>query len=309
MKTSTNFVALNLYLLIFILVPSLCFADISFNNGFWSSTFDCNEMTITSTGTNICDGLDVVDRYTADGTHDTQITSSANSPSGSGGRGYRHWIGTSRNNHSSAFRANFPSRQNEVWVRWHQRWQPGFSWAGIYHHKILYFWSTSQWFYLNIPQWADNNISTLGVNVNGGNSYRSTTQGWYTAQGNSTVADGNWDSYEIYVKINSTPGTPDGIIRIWINGELSYENISVELLDSSASGDGFIHNIDIGQNHDTANNPAPYYEDYDDIVIALPTYTGFVNDAHGNKMIGTQNPIGTTNPTPPQNFRIVASSQ
>jgi len=260
-----------------------------------NTTFDCPERTITSTGQNICDGLDVIDRYSANGTHDTQITSAANNPSGQGGRGYRHWIGTTVNNHSSAFRADFSEGQDELWVRWYARYQEGFSWAGIASHKVLYYWgSSAQWYYLLYPhEELTHDLDTIGIQINGlsgpvSYSYRTKTNGWATTQGGRT-ADGNWDSYEAYTKINSQAGVADGILRIWINGILVLENEAVDYRTSSAPADGLVRNIDIGQNHNVAANPTPYYEDFDDIKIVNEDYNSFVQDAEGNLMIGTIN--------------------
>lgn len=279
-------------------LPSIGLADISFDNGFWSTSFECSARTITSPGTNVCSGLDVADRYTADGTHDTQISESANNPAGRGGLGYRHWIGTSRNNHSSYFRARFPTPQKEIWVRWYQRWQPGFNWSAQWAHKIIYMWSNAgSWFYFMNPYTPGTgmNYDTTGWLFNGHSDdyaiLRNNSGGWSSTQDGLT-GNGSWDCYEIYMKVNDVQGVNNGILRTWVNGRLVHE-ANYDFLGHSSSGNGEIVHVDIGQNHDTAINSSPYYEDFDDIAIALPGYTGFTTDSNGNRMIG---PLGSGTP-------------
>lgn len=280
-----------LFLINLFLTVQFAFADITFTNNYWSTTFNCKEQTITSTGTNICDEMDVLERYQceADSPYkDTLITSSANNSSGGGGRGYRHWLGTDRNNHSSAFSIQFPSNLDEVWVRWYARYQTGFIWGGIYEHKVVYFWGNLQWLYVNMPNQTGSGtpLDTVALVVVGGESVSVNQNGWYTTQGGAT-GDNNFDCYEVYLKINSQSGVADGIIRYWLNGILVAEDTSVDFLIVGAGTE--LTRVDIGQNHNVANNGACAYEDFDDIAVATAGYASFVKDTANNDMIG---PLG-----------------
>lgn len=286
-----------LLVILSLLIGSPSWAEITFTNGYWSSTFNCSEQDpLLGNLTNFCDGIGTYDRYTADpGGYDSQIITSANYSSGGGGLGYRHWLGTTRNDHSTSLRITFPTPQQEIYVRWYMRWQSGFAWTAQRAHKVPYFaTSAGLSFYWMIPYTEYPSSSgmwdTLGWLFNGHtddySTLRATSGGWYTAQGNSLTADGGWDCYEVYIRMGS-PGT----LRTWVNGVLVH-SASYDM-SGTGYGDGLIHYFYISNNHDTANNASAYYEDIDDIAIALPTYTGFVKDSNGNNMIGL---YGATNP-------------
>lgn len=280
-------------ILIFLFSYFLCipqaFSAITFTNGKWETSFDCAEVTaITSDAVGVCGELDAGYYFQENSSDPSSITSTSNNPNGRGDKGFRHNLeGGDRNDASASVTAIFPSGQSEAWVRFYHRSKPGMSWGGIYHHKVLYYRTSSNgaWFYLNIPQWGDNNVDTMGINVNNGDEYSTLNYGWYTIQGGSTSADGNFDCIEVYTKINSASGVHDGIVRIWHNGVLGLENTAVDFLETGI-GDGLIHEVQFGSNHDTVNGTGSQWEDFDDIAIAIPSFAGFIKDSHGNNMIG-----------------------
>lgn len=281
--------------LILNLFASPVLADIQFENGIWRSTFDCAEQEISGIGTNICDGLDVEDFYDGVYPYRTQITTSANNPDGAGGRGYLHWMADERNVHSDVLTARFAPTKR-LWIRWYSKWEAGMGWTNQRASKMMYLQSSAGiWFYFMIPytDGTNHDTDTTGWLLNGYSddydNLRNSDTGWYTAQGNSVVADGNWDFYEIYMEINDSPGVANGIFRTWINGQLVHTVSNYDFLQHASSGDGYITGVDILANHDIADPPgaATITSEYlDDLAIAKEDFTGFVTDSYGNPMIG-----------------------
>lgn len=58
-----------------------------------------------------------------------------------------------------------------------------------------------------------------------------------------------WNTVEIYVKMNSAPGAEDGVLKQWINGQLTFSNSNIPWMSSSSPGGRLWNSISFGGNH------------------------------------------------------------
>ncbi|MES9851631.1 MAG: hypothetical protein ABW170_07355 [Candidatus Thiodiazotropha sp. L084R] len=77
----------------------------------------------------------------------------------------------------------------------------------------------------------------------------------------SPVRPGQWDTLKVYFR-NNTPGSSDGIVRMWINGELKLEHTNVNLRESTNFNPNKLimsswNNVDM-----TSENGTLYQDDY-----------------------------------------------
>lgn len=263
--------------LIVLLWASSGFAAISFTNGKWETSFlTCPEG--SGYGATLCDNLDWGNAYT-DGGNATQITTSANNSAGLGGRGVRFWNNDGQNMNSATLRVEFPTLQAELWIRWYTRYQSGYSWSGSTpsYDKMLYITGDID----IIPEYHDgNNGPEYSVVTQGAADYyqiETTDFGWSHVMGGAT-GDGQWHCYEIHIKRDTTSGAPhNGVGQLWIDGILRAEDITAEM------GNGWV-SFKFEENQNSVASGAPYYIDYDDMVIYNTTPPN--TDANGKAFIG-----------------------
>ena len=75
-----------LVFLLILLLASPAWADISFTDGYWSTTFDCTEQSsVTSEGNDVCDGLETYGYYSTNDAAPSSLTSTSNYSGGDGG--------------------------------------------------------------------------------------------------------------------------------------------------------------------------------------------------------------------------------
>ena len=275
-------------------------------NGKWETTFDCAEQSWNVGGRpSNCDGLGAGGSGTV-GFVDSQITSAANNPEGSGGRGARFFIGdfapgttTSTNNvNSQPIGVHYPSPQPEVWIRFYTRYQQGFEWVRKYPLNVMYDKQLYLWNYEKL-NWGvlEYNYSAIRLTApyGTGSMYTPHDIDWHFVNG-SPVGHGNWNCHEIYMKMD-TDGT-DGIARYWINGVLWINNTAVDWAGGSSArraGWGGFHFTSNQAHTDNLNGPignSIAYVDYDDMVIYNQTPPNV--DEHGNPFIG---PLDTVPPS------------
>lgn len=95
--------------------------------------------------------------------------------------------------------------------------------------------------------------------------------------GLAKVTYDEWHCLELHLDLN-TPGSADGTVRIWLDGDMVYENTSAETRESDE--DVPLKNVQIGEqvdkNGDTESREE--YRYWDDIVITDGTYIGPVQD-------------------------------
>jgi hypothetical protein len=330
-----------LILICIIILPVSSWGAVTFTSGVWSTTFNCSEWVQYSGGSwysMSCDNVDTppqyrcVDTYTMPGLtatsyQYTEITSDANYSSGGGGRGYRLWQGHTAQwdtdsgggtNNSGYSSITFNTLQDEFWVRTKTRWQNGWAWTGLYQEKFFYIFCDSGMTAhpLFIFPYGQNGADmALLQNGTGGERKCTSGCGWTTMYPTAT-SDGSWHSIELHLKKESVNCGADGVFQFWLDGVLKIDYHDVRYVHANDcskpySSTGF-RRINLGGNAGVLTNGQPncMYHDYDDIVVANTSYTGFVKDAQGNNMIG---PIGGARlggappspPSPPQNLRII----
>jgi len=281
-----------------LILPPNIYAAISFTNGYWSTTFNCNEWAQPSALS--CDGVEMDNDSAYAGSQGSLITSSANHSAGAGGRGWRtYMVGNEHNGMSTPFQLTFPSAQKEVWLRFYYRIPAGQTVGSIQAHKIIYVWGSTT-FRIDYPYYG--NVQMEGdvnrVYPDGGDSVSNVNLGnWNTLFGgapNVAAADGTtWHLFEFHIKIGTT--TSNGAFQMWVDGV----NIINDVNRNMGTGSG-ITSIDIPNNHNvfqlSGNNP----HDVDDVAVALPTYSGFVTNttgfATGLSMIGPITASGDSTP-------------
>ena len=233
----------------------------------FSTTYNCAEQDQRTAGWVTCDGIKKHGDWTTSSGSREQITSAANYPGGGGGRGQRHWIGPSYGNTDGSGSVFFPfaAMQQEVYIRWHTRWQAGLKLGGITApilraQKLVYFTGT------NCGQSGgcvfDIEGSGYSFTVNG-TSVRC-GGGWDALFGGVNAAsNGQWISFVLRVK-NETNNANNGIVQAWANGQLVCDLQSVDFKGSTGFG-GFA----FPENHQfTTVNGADMYQDLDDVTIS-----------------------------------------
>lgn len=284
--------------------------SLPFSSSFGASG-QCGEWIQTqglSTSTVNCDGWTGYADSSCDASHAESITTSANNPSGGGGRGNRHWIGDILNQASGGIRLTV-TRSRELWIRTYRRYQAGFRWSDLQDEKIMWFGWTSDantaipgWYKDRIRYWNQYQSSPSGNSVIQGNA----GYGWDWlmsgkpaggVNGNgATPSDGLWHSYEFHVKMNSAPGVYDGEEDIWLDGVQVLHATGVNFGGGSGWAD-ILFNI----NQKYGGNGGCAYVDMDDVVIST---TGYIGPTGG----GGAPPPDTTAPTVPSNLSASAMS-
>lgn len=278
-----RFIYTKISILIF-LVATPTFASITFTDGKWESTFDCvdwDQFDVVD-----CDGIERSGNWSCDGTG-SSIESAANNPDGDGGKGARFWkCSGDVNLNSGTLKVVFPSAQNEIWVRWYERYESGFSWGGSIDVKSLYFKDAVSNPYVGYQggryrmYWGGSDGPWPGmVEENDG--------GWEDVYG--TTSDGSWHCFEVYMKMD-TNGS-NGVGRLWVDGNLVAEETTIDY--GTVSGWDY---FDFLSNQKDPGLARAYYVDFDDVVIYNTTPPN--TDSEDNPYIG---PLGETseNAEPP----------
>ena len=237
----------------------------------WSTTYNCPDWKQSDGlyGVVNCDGLTGDGGWTCDNGDGTareeQITAAANYPAGGGGKGQRHWLGDGINNVSGGMRISLTSLSPELWIRWHMRYENGFTWLALNNQKILYINVAGP--NAVIPQYAWSDETRVSSRDFAGYYSSGPGGGWNTimAAGATDVrgnkaSDGQWHRYEVHIKTD-TNGS-DGIAEMWIDGIRR-----VGVTNANFGGRGW-DDIVIGSNGFEAINGRCMAVDYDDIAIS-----------------------------------------
>jgi hypothetical protein len=124
---------------------------------------------------------------------------------------------------------------------------------------------------------------------------------------NPVVALNGWETYEVYTKFSSVPGS--GIYRVWKNGVLVYENLTWNTFkspdDPNTSSDSIPSESEAAYLFTYWNGNAPQTQTMyvDDLVVT--NETPVTKDSSGNRYIGmgavasTSAPESTSPPMPP----------
>jgi hypothetical protein len=267
----------------------------------FSTTFNCPDWNQTMGGAdqNVCAPGDGIDGWgawtTSKGTVDS-ITSAANFPGGGGGKGLRHMRGDGGNNNGGGIRIVFPSRLNDLWIRFYMRYQSGFGWEYDQPHY-------TKDLYVNVNATNQGSIFTIGfhngyfgvglVNPGSMNLVDTSRQGGWQDINRGTKGDGQWHAYETHVKMD-TNGS-NGIAESWVDGILVHRHTNVNW-GGSTGWHGFEWLL-LGSNQNKViNNGVEMYTDYDDVAVSG---TGYIGPIGG----GQSSSSGA--PSAPVNLRIV----
>jgi hypothetical protein len=275
----------------FLLFAVAASANITLTNGKWSTTFNCSDWTYPpdspSTG---CDGLD---RGTDSLTYSSQITSSANNPSGGGGEGFAWKVGNGNVTTTSTTSSNLGiawSGSSHFWIRWYVRIPAGLSigYGGpnIYGWKVLYLWNAAK----SQSVYIDANYNGVGMSMYDRSNRINGPYGVSDAIG-STTSDGSWIAIEMEFDI------PNHTWRYWFyknnvdDPTPKFQSSSVNYPISSIGYINFPSNIRSSQ-----ISNAPVAIDFDDIAISE------------NGRIGPIGSGGIKTPAAPKSLRIMSSS-
>ncbi|HEY3278590.1 MAG TPA: hypothetical protein VGJ94_18375 [Syntrophorhabdaceae bacterium] len=230
----------------------------------WSSSLDCAPWTYDGsynvTPPAGCSEFQLESSGSACGTY-SQIVAAANR-SGSAGNGIRQLVGPGDNVGTTGFDINFGSEPS-VWIRWYQRYQTGFTWSTLDHHKDLYLvdytnGKTNQGI---IPEPY---YDTYRVFYASGSTTNAVLSSDPAHSGWSYIGDGNWHLYELHV-------TKAGLIQMWIDER--------QIINAN-TGTTFPYNwglVLFGSNSATPSSTCKAV-DYDDLAISN---TGYIGPAGG----------------------------
>ncbi|MCF8094889.1 MAG: hypothetical protein K9J79_05950, partial [Desulfobacteraceae bacterium] len=223
-------------------------------------------------------------------------------------KGARFWKGSGYDNNSSTqFGVVFPSPQKEFWVRWYERYESGFEWAGgridvksLYIRTYPYRTQNGGSPYAGVK--SDTGYRVYNNGSTGDYPY-SDSGGWFDLYPTG-VSDGSWHCFEIYMKMD-TDGT-DGIGRIWIDGKLVEEDTSVNWSDGDATSREGFRWFEFLSNQKDPELERPYYADVDDMVIYNKTPPN--TDDDGNPFIGPINWDSSSSSLPPPSGIVITQN-
>ena len=284
----------------FLLIPAYAFANGIFIDGKWEDGFDT--LWSGSSGNPPPGDWSSGTRSLFDGLKYSEIVTDANHPGGSGQAGFRRWIGDGVNRDTGGPFLYFGAQQKELWIRYYIRYEEGFTWDGgrPNYDKQMRVWMHSHGGNPNVIahlSWSKRFGAVVEYALKTGSF--SEDHGWtmtpyWTDDG--TNSHGRWNCVEMHIKVESAAYANDGILRVWLNGELVVENIEMGFINPDASTNSTTEELLAGWSHlhfcnqrspDNENGPLGRNHatvDYDDIVIYNQTPPN--TDAHGNPFIG-----------------------
>ncbi|MFY0605098.1 MAG: T9SS type A sorting domain-containing protein [Cyclobacteriaceae bacterium] len=135
---------------------------------------------------------------------------------------------------------------------------------------------------------------------------------WAWAGSGSTMNHNQWYTVDQYIKVND-PGSSNGILRAWVNGNLVYEKTNIRFTTTSNNGFDKVDKYWINYYHGgSATSPRDAYVRIDDFKLstspigASTTGGGSVGGGSGGSGSGSTN--GTTSISSPSNGASVGSS-
>ena len=298
-----------------LLLASLCalpaFATITFQDGFWSSSFMCDDWVHDYPSTLDCDGwetdLDVcaggADSIPCAGTDQSRgesILSSHNHAAGvsdSGAQVHYFYTGADgqgvTNDRSGGLILRFPRILQEYWLRFYIYYPEEMAWGVAQGWKTIYFdneGSNAGW-YFGLPLFPDSASFYFQTNETRVGEHNGYGNDWL--ESNQRQGFGRWIPVEIHFK-NDTDGT-DGVVQVWIDDVLvtdvhdhDFGHYGFEMMEVGSNGNAAIAHLPSAINKAVAIR-------LDDFAVALPSYNGFVDDGSGNLRIGL---VGGTPPDP-----------
>ena len=222
-------------LILYILIVFFCstvpaFSAITFTDGQWGTTFDCENQVLGVDGDLVCDGAETyLDGAASDGSH-SSVNTSYNNPSGLGGGGYSQIAGYGLdgiNDASENIYANLGATPiKQIWVRFYIKyptnWQANFNWD-----KYIYLQTYGSAMQLIL---SPNSLGFRFACQGGGSTTCEDTQTTYKVSdmfGGAYIGDNIWHLIEIHA-IMDTDGT-NGVAQAWIDGVLKIDSTTMNL--------------------------------------------------------------------------------
>lgn len=276
-----------LFIVVILSIHSISHSEIYYTNNFWSTGFDSDDLETVPSGWESISGVQTLNSYTCGGNL-SSIASTSTDAKGSSGNVFRTlYQGGVHNGESSSAYVIFPSITKEFWFRWYYRIPTGQTIGGILEHKLLYIYTDdAAAIRINMPNGSDGVELQYGF-VMGSGSMESLTGGWATLYGNGQPADGSWHYYEIHVDMG-TPGDDNGVVEFWIDGTRRINATGIDFFTVTAGSPptGW-ESIEVPHNHNVFQMSGCNPHDIDELAVAVPGYSGFVQDANSRDMIGS----------------------
>jgi len=282
------------YVLLLCLLMGVSYAEITFTDDFWSTTFaDCDGVVRNGV---VCDGLEGNDAGYPDDDCDGKyslISAAGNMEAGEGGNGLSVFMQNERNEMSAGAKITFPEPVDEFWLRYYYRIPEGQYMGGINEHKILYAFTPGN-VAANV-NWPGGDLimlqprNTMGnpdiyyggnpdYNIHNANG-NSSLGNWQALYGDGPAA-GSWHMFEFHFAMGASN---EDIFQMWVDGINVVDDFG---LDLSGGEPGWEH-VNIPSNHNVWMLDGCLSHDVDDIAVALPGYSGFTTDEQGRQMIGS----------------------
>ena len=230
----------------------------------------------------------------------THVTTSAKNPLSPGSHGMRFLRGSGHNRQSGPFSAILPGGDRtsgqvykEWWLRWYVKYGVGFNWVHPdtleprdYPHYVKDVYSHSIEQHTGpILGWGDNEGSVrCGLQGTGTTSSKIGSVRWRDLWGHP--ANGSWHCIEFYIKAETDRDNPDGIIRIWVNGQLVHQSFNNNMYNNKPGvfSNG-LRRIGMASNQNrVGGDDQVYHTDFDDICLYVQTPPNV--DNNGNPFIG-----------------------
>jgi hypothetical protein len=275
MKKFSRFLVLCALASCIFLFATTAFADITLVDGKWSTTFNCPDWIYPLASADPgCDGLS----RDLDGSvgYVSKIISTANNPTGGGGKGFAWQVGNGNVSSTSPTSTNLAikwSGSTRFWVRWYVRIPPGLSIGyndpNIQGWKVLYIWDPTR----NTSMYINANYNGVGMTIYDRVARIDGGYGFSDAIG-STTANGSWVAVEMEFDI------PNRTWRYWFyknnvdDPTPKFQSSSVNFPMSSIGYLSFPDNIRSSQ---ISGAPATLY--FDDIAISVKGRMGPVGSA------------------------------
>ena len=91
------------------------------------------------------------------------------------------------------------------------------------------------------------------------------------------IGDGNWHKYDWHIKVNSKPGSEDGIIEFWIDDVMQYSRYDIQFANEATVGSYGWNIVAIGGNSNNTFAPESELKEQwyaiDDIIISTTPIT------------------------------------
>ncbi len=190
----------------------------------------------------------------------------SDSPEGGSMLQYKFPVGISDGSEPARVWYSASSTLSEANIEFYHKYSSNFSWHPI-ANKIVYFYSDGNRDSraVFIVEYGDLRFDVYGTNMD-------------LVQYNTNTGIpklGVWYKYTIHTKVNSSPGSHDGILQVWINDVLKINRSDVMYFGPGTTVTGW-KDIDLAAAYGGSGGPNPVvsYSYYDDFIISATPISG-----------------------------------